>query len=159
MTDASADTPSAGPLNSSDYAQRLKKRHGAEWRFRAYGLGAIFIGLAFLVTLLWTIVSEGAPAFLQSEIRLDVTFDKAEIDPTGTGNIDDVMKADYAAMVRQALRDQLGNVGNDRAARAAAHRLLSSGADLQAREVLLKDRTAIGQKREIWLIADGDVDS
>jgi phosphate transport system permease protein len=159
MTDALADTPPAGPLNSSEYAQRLKKRHDAEWRFRAYGLGAIFIGLAFLVTLLWTIVSEGAPAFLQSEIRLNVTFDKAEIDPTGTGNIDDIMKADYAAMVRQALRDQLGNVGSDRAARAAAHRLLSSGADLQAREIVLNDRAAIGQKREIWLIADGDVDS
>jgi phosphate transport system permease protein len=159
MTDALADTPPAGPLNSSEYAQRLKKRHDAEWRFRAYGLGAIFIGLAFLVTLLWTIVSEGAPAFLQSEIRLNVTFDKAKIDPTGTGNIDDIMKADYAAMVRQALRDQLGNVGSDRAARAAAHRLLSSGADLQAREIVLNDRAAIGQKREIWLIADGDVDS
>jgi phosphate transport system permease protein len=62
-------------------------------------------------------------------------------------------------MVRQALRDQLGNVGSDRAARAAAHRLLSSGADLQAREIVLNDRAAIGQKREIWLIADGDVDS
>ena len=159
MTDATADTPPSGPLNSSEYAQRLKKRHDAEWRFRAYGLGAIFIGLAFLVTLLYTIVSEGAPAFLQSEIRLDVTFDKAEIDPTGTGNYDDLMKADYAAMVRQALRDQLGNVGNDRAARAAAHRLLSSGADLQARETVIGDRTAIGQTRSIWLIADGDVDS
>ncbi len=159
MTDATADTPPAGPLNSSEYAQRLKKRHDAEWRFRAYGLGAIFIGLAFLVTLLYTIVSEGAPAFLQAEIRLDVTFDKAEIDPTGTGNYDDLMKADYAAMVRQALRDQLGNVGNDRSARTAAHRLLSSGADLQARETVIKDRTAIGQTRSIWLIADGDVDS
>ncbi|MCA3264023.1 MAG: phosphate ABC transporter permease PstA [Telmatospirillum sp.] len=159
MTDATADNSPAGPLNSSEYARRLKKRHDAEWRFRAYGLGAIFIGLAFLVTLLWTIVSEGAPAFLQSEIRLNVTFDKAEIDPTGTGNIEDIMKADYAVMVRQALREQLANVGNDRAARAAAHRLLSSGADLQAREIVLKDRTAIGQKREIWLIADGDVDS
>jgi phosphate transport system permease protein len=159
MTDATADTPPAGPLNSSEYAQRLKKRHDAERRFRAYGLGAIFIGLAFLVTLLYTIVSEGAPAFLQAEIRLDVTFDKAEIDPTGTGNYDDLMKADYAAMVRQALRDQLGNVGNDRSARAAAHRLLSSGADLQARETVIKDRTAIGQTRSIWLIADGDVDS
>jgi len=159
MTDATADTPPAGPLNSSEYAQRLKKRHEAEWRFRAYGLGAIFIGLAFLVTLLYTIVSEGTPAFLQAEIRLDVTFDKAEIDPTGTGNYDDLMKADYAAMVRQALRDQLGNVGNDRSARTAAHRLLSSGADLQARETVIKDRTAIGQTRSIWLIADGDVDS
>ena len=145
MTDATADNPPAGPLNSSEYAQRLKKRHDAEWRFRAYGLGAIFIGLAFLVTLLYTIVSEGAPAFLQSEIRLNVTFDKAEIDPTGTGNYDDLMKADYAAMVRQALREQLGNVGNDRASRAAAHRLLSSGADLQAREIVLRDRTAIGK--------------
>jgi phosphate transport system permease protein len=159
MTDATADTPPAGPLNSSEYAQRLKRRHDAEWRFRAYGLGAIFIGLAFLVTLLYTIVSEGAPAFLQAEIRLDVTFDKAEIDPTGTGNYDDLMKADYAAMVRQALREQLGNVGSDRNARAAAHRLLSSGADLQARETVIKDRTAIGQTRSIWLIADGDVDS
>jgi phosphate transport system permease protein len=159
MTDATADQLPAGPLNSSEYAARLKKRHVAERRFRAYGLGAIFLGLAFLVTLLWTIVSEGAPAFMQTEIRLDVTFDKAEIDPSGQGNIDDIMKADYATMVRSALRAQLGNVGNDRGARAAAHRLLSSGADLQARETILKDRTAIGQTRSIWLIADGDVDS
>jgi phosphate transport system permease protein len=159
MIEASASSPSIGHLNSDSYAKRLAARHRAEKRFRAYGLGAIFIGLAFLVALLWTIVSEGAPAFLQTEIRLDVTFDKGEIDPTGTGNREDLMKADYVTMVRAALRDQLGNVGSDREARAQAHKLLSSGADLQARETVLADPSAIGQTRSIWLIADGDVDS
>jgi phosphate transport system permease protein len=159
MTDAVAPGPVAGPLTSDAYAKRLAARHRAEARFKLYGLGAILIGVGFLVALLYTIVSEGAPAFLQAEIRLDVTFDKAEIDPSGTGNVDDIMKADYSAMIRQALRDTLGDVGNNRDNRARAHRLLSSGADLQAREVVLRDRSAIGQTRPVWLLADGDVDS
>jgi phosphate transport system permease protein len=159
MTDVTAPGTVTGPLNSPDYAKRLAARHRAETRFRAYGLGAILIGMGFLVALLWTIVSEGAPAFLQAEIRVDVTFDKAEIDPSGTGNLEDLMKADYTAMVRAGLREALGDVGNNREMRARAHRLLSSGADLQAREVLLRDRSAVGQTRSIWLIADGDVDS
>ena len=76
MTDVTAPGTVTGPLNSPDYAKRLAARHRAETRFRAYGLGAILIGMGFLVALLWTIVSEGAPAFLQAEIRVDVTFDK-----------------------------------------------------------------------------------
>ncbi|MFM7345283.1 MAG: phosphate ABC transporter permease PstA [Tagaea sp.] len=159
MTDATIPDSAAGPLTSPEYGKRLAARHRSERRFKAYGLGAIFVGLAFLAALLHTIVSEGAPAFLQAELKIDVTFDKAEIDPTGTGNIDDIMKADYTAMVRQALRDALGDVGNNRENRSRAHRLLSSGADLQARQVVLGDRSAIGQTRSIWVIADGDVDS
>jgi phosphate transport system permease protein len=158
MTDMAAG-PRTGHLNSTDYAKRLAARHRAELRFRAYGLGAIFVGLAFLAALLWTIVSQGAPAFTQAEIRLDVTFDKAEIDPSGKGDLEDLMKADYTAMVRQALRDRLGDVGSARDLRAQAHKLLSTGADLQAREVVLKDRSAIGQTRPVWVLADGDVDS
>lgn len=159
MTDATNHIPSTDHYRSDVYGRRLAARHRAEKRFRAYGIAAIAIAVAFLATLLWTIVSEGAPAFFETRIRVDVTFDKAEIDPSGTRSRDDIEKADYTAMIRAGLRDQLGDVGNDRGARQQAHRLLSNGADIEVRALVLRDPSVIGTTRSVWLLADGDVDS
>lgn len=153
------DPKTRNRLSDEAYAARLARRHAAERRFRAFGVAAIGMGLAFLATLLWTVISAGLPAFYQAEIRIDVTFERGEIDPDGRGDIENLMKADYTSMVRRAIRDALGDVGSDRARRTAAHKLLSTGADLQARAVVLADRGAVGRTVPVWVLADGDVDS
>ncbi len=59
--------------------KRLRKRRMAELRFQAIGIAAICIGLAFLVILLFNIVSRGYTAFQQSEIILTVELDESAI--------------------------------------------------------------------------------
>ncbi len=59
---------------------RTKKRNAAEKRFKAYGLVAIGIGVVFLLTLAFSIVRSGAPAFTQYVMELDVTLSQEEFD-------------------------------------------------------------------------------
>jgi phosphate transport system permease protein len=69
------------------------------------------------------------------------------------------MAADYTMLVRGALREHLGLPEGDRAARRELNGLLSNGADLQLREIVLRDPSVIGQTREVWVSASGDVDA
>ena len=62
----------------------LRRRYWAERRFRAYGLAAVVAGMAFLVYLFFVIFSNGLGAFRQTQVRLDVFYDPAIIDPAGT---------------------------------------------------------------------------
>jgi phosphate transport system permease protein len=157
MTDAAANAPSA--FAGRAYLDRVKSRKASERRFRAIGLGAILIGVAFLAILLWSIVRAGAPAFLQTNIRLDVEFTASEIDPTGTRNPDDIQKADFTALARAALRAKLGDVPNNTAGRRQAHALLSNGVEVTLRNMVHRDPSLIGKTVPVWLLASGDVDS
>lgn len=157
MTDASLHGPSA--FLGKAYLDRVKSRKAAEFRFRAIGLGAILIGVVFLGILLWSIVSAGAPAFLQTNIRLDIEFAASEIDPSGTRNRDDIQKADFTALARAALRAKLGDVPNNAAGRRMAHGLLSSGVEVQLRDMVMRDPSLIGKTATVWVLASGDVDS
>ncbi|WP_332718917.1 phosphate ABC transporter permease PstA [Pelagibacterium mangrovi] len=58
----------------------LNRRHRTELIFRSAGLLAIFLALGFVAVLFGTILSKGIPAFQQSYITLDVTFDPEVID-------------------------------------------------------------------------------
>ncbi len=157
MTDASARGPSA--FAGKAYVDRVKSRKAAETRFRAMGLGAILIGLFFLCLLMWSIVKEGAPAFLQTNIRLDIEFTASEIDPTGTRNQDDIQKADFTAIARAALRAKLGDVPGNAAGRRQAHALLSNGVEVNLRAMVQRDPSLIGKTVPVWVLASGDVDS
>ena len=59
---------------------RTRRRNAAETRFKVYGVVAILIGLAFLVALLWAILSNGIGAFSQTFITVPITLDQATID-------------------------------------------------------------------------------
>ena len=52
----------------------LKRRYRMEQRFRAYGMVSIVIGIVFLGFLFWTIIGNGAGAFRQTKILLDIEF-------------------------------------------------------------------------------------
>ncbi|WP_420411782.1 phosphate ABC transporter permease PstA [Roseibium sp.] len=51
-----------------------RKRNAAEKRFKAYGMGAVGIGLFFLVVLAFSIVSEGIPAFTRTVVKVEFTI-------------------------------------------------------------------------------------
>lgn len=136
---------------------RLRRRHAAERRFRAYGILAIVAAIAILAVLLGSIVSKGYTAFQQTMVTLPIAFDEAVIDPDGTRDPAVIRKANFTALVRAALYERFPDVEGRRNKRELT-RLVSSGADLQLRDMVLDDPSLIGAKRPVTLLASDDVD-
>jgi phosphate transport system permease protein len=131
--------------------QGLRKRYRSERRFRALGLGAIVISLCFLSLLFISIIGKGYTAFQQTYVKLDVTLDETQLDP------DNLRRANYPGMIKQAVRDMFPDVSGRRERRALAS-LVSSGASFQLRDMVLENPDLIGQTVSIWVPADDDVD-
>ena len=136
---------------------RLKKRYAAERRFKSYGILAITLALGALLWLMISIVSQGYTAFVQTKVELEIYFDPQIIDPGGTRDATTLERANYAALYRNAIRGQFPEVTNRRDRRALT-RLVSSGADLELRNLVLSDPEIIGKRMKIWLTASDQVD-
>src|SRR5262245_2219225 len=98
-------------------ARSLRRRYWAEWRFQAYGLLAVFFGIVFVLFLFVTIFVEGASTFRQAYVQLEVFYDAEIIDPAGTRKVADIAAADYAAIIRTALKARFPEVEGRKATR------------------------------------------
>ena len=80
MTDATL-------VSAAERRQRVRaglaRRHLGERLFRGFGLFAIILALGFVALLFTDVLRKGIPAFSQSNIRLEVSFDPQllKIDP------------------------------------------------------------------------------
>jgi phosphate transport system permease protein len=137
----------------------LGRRYAAERRFRFFGVAAIVFGIAFLVFLFASIVSNGYTAFVQTSFRLDIPLDASVIDPSGERKESDLRTADYGLLARRALAAQLGVDATNRPAMREIGALLSRDVDLEIRRAVLADRSLVGQTVPIWVLAHGRVDS
>jgi phosphate transport system permease protein len=144
-------------LSPEQSVARTRRRYRAERRFRAIGLAAIVVALGLLVLLLTTIALQGYKAFVQTTVLLDINFDRAVIDPDGTRNAETLARASYAELVNDALYEMFPGV-EGRSDRRALRGLLSTGAPLQLRQMVLDDPGLIGTMRKVWLLASDDVD-
>jgi len=150
----------AQPMRRKIDPARTRRRKAAEWRYQAYGLAAIGVGAAFLVILFTTIISKGYPAFFQTTIQLDVTFDEQRIDPAGTRELSALQYAPkYRRIARQALYNQFGGRPSNRRERRQMHDLLSNNADAQLRDLVVADPSLIGTTQKVWVLADGNIDA
>ena len=113
--------------------------------------------LGLLVLLLTTIVLRGYTAFVQTTIGLDIAFDKSVIDPDGVRSPEALARANYAELVNNGLYERFPDV-QERRDRRALRGLLSTGAPLQLRQMVVDDPALIGTTREVWLLASDDVD-
>jgi phosphate transport system permease protein len=159
MTLAGTSLDAAVPSRADEAEALVKRRNAAEWRFKAYGMTAIAISLAFLVILFTTIIGNGYTAFVQSAIQLDVFFDPAEIDPSGTQKSDDIRNANYPKLAANALYKLIAVNPDDRAARRQAGQLLSQSVDIQLRDMVLQKASVIGTTQPVWVLARADVDA
>jgi len=135
----------------------LKRRYWAERRFRAYGMTAIVAALTFLVYLFFVIFSNGLGAFRQTEIRLDVYYDPAVIDPAGTRRAEDLQAADYQALIRASLKKKFPEV-EGRAATRELTRLVSGSAAFTLQRRVVADPKLIGTSDTEWVLASDAVD-
>ncbi len=138
-------------------ARGLQRRYWAERRFRSYGFVAIVAALTFLVYLFFVIFSNGLGAFRQAEVKLDIYYDPAIVDPAGSRNADDLQAADYQALIRAALKKRFPEV-EGRAGTRALTRLVSGSAAFELQRAVLGDPTLIGNARTEWLLASDAVD-
>jgi phosphate transport system permease protein len=144
-------------ITDSDRARNVKKRYAAERRFKFYGLLAISLALGALAWLVISITAQGYTAFVQTKIELEIYFDPQVIDPDGTRDTTTLGKANYAALYRDAMRNQFPEVTSRRDRRDLT-RLISSGADLELRDMVLSDPSIIGKRAKVWLTASDEVD-
>jgi phosphate transport system permease protein len=138
-------------------ARSLRRRYWAERRFRFYGLAAVIAGMSFLVYLFFVIFSNGLGAFRQSQVRLDIFYDPAVIDPSGNRSADDLLAADYQALIRAALKAKFPEV-EGRAATRELTRLVSGSASFDLQNRVVADPDLIGKTEPIWLLASDAVD-
>ena len=138
-------------------AASLKRRYGAEQRFRAYGASAVAIGLLFVVFLFATIIMRGYTAFVQTYVALDIPLEAALIDPSGARARADLENADYQALVRSALRAEFPEV-TERSEQRKLYGIVSSNAELELRDRVLAEPELIGTTARFWLLAKDQVD-
>ena len=144
-------------LSSSETSARLRRRHAAERRFRAYGVVAIALSIAFLLLLFTTIVSNAYTALVQTHILLKVDFDAERIDPRGTGNPEVILAGDFGGVVKSTLRERFPDV-EGRRDRRSLYAIVSPGAAFDLQKMAVSNPELVGTSREIWLVASDDVD-
>ena len=137
--------------------RNLAKRYAKEKRFRLFGLASILAGLTALCFLLVTIVSNGWGAFTQSYIQLTLDLDPETLSISDPLDDDEWSYANYTAVIKQSLRERFPDISS-RKDKKRLYRIISPGAGYQV-NLLMKDRSLLGQTVTIWLPADDDVDS
>jgi phosphate transport system permease protein len=136
---------------------RLKRRHAAERRFRIYGALAIAGAAAMLGILLISIVAKGYSAFVLTRIDLEIVFDPAVIDPTGGRDPAALAAADYGKLIKNALQVRFPDV-TSRQDKRRLFELVSTGAVIELRDLVVGDPSIIGATRLVALTAADDVD-
>ena len=162
MTDANETQSPGARWSSPEMQAHLRRRHRAERRFRRASATAIGLAMVALAVLLGTIVSNGSSAFRTTEVRLPIRFDPAVFAAYAEATTDaerkrQLARADYGALVRDAIRGLFPDV-TDRRERRALSGLMSSGARTALRAAVREDPSRIGTSSEWWLPASGDVD-
>ena len=156
MTDPRRDMISPA-VAAERVATGLAARRNREKRFQLYGRIAIGIALAFLVTLFVSIFSKGIPGFFQHYVTLEVTLDRAKLDPTGDLSVQSLYDGDARGVIRAALYEATGASG--RSGRKAAGKLISQGAEQRLRNAVLDNPSILDTTQTMTFAVDDDVDS
>lgn len=122
------------------------KRRRAEKRFKFYGISAIIISFIFLASLLYNIIGTGYSAFLQTQIKLPVTF-----------TAESVADGNYNKVIRESLQVIFPEV-TERPQLMKLRALISSGADATLSRYIAKNPDDMGETKEIWLPASSNID-
>jgi phosphate transport system permease protein len=157
MTDkANSEAEARAPTDWTDPAmrQRIAKRYGAERRFKALGLFAVTLSIAFLAFLLFTMVGNGLNGFRQSEVALKIDFPAvtagASVSSIRGPNADANLRSmDLPGIVDLAITQNYGGDGGE---------YLSGNAASKLSKMLLDDPELIARQAVIWLPAASPLD-
>ncbi|WP_375451461.1 phosphate ABC transporter permease PstA [uncultured Devosia sp.] len=152
----------------------LRRRHLSEAIFKGLGLGAIILALGFVALLFVDIIGRGAPAFLQNDLHLSVTYDpaiiKIEPAPVRTQGQSD---ADFRAANIKWQRE-LALLNWNKVVEASLRAAAPAGYDIESRDILtiaetdarhvirerfVADPSLLGKTTSIDLLASANADN
>jgi len=137
--------------------KRMARRRAAEFRLKVYGIAAIGAAGLALAALMSTVVGKATGALTETYITLPVELSAEAIDPTLSGDPEVIRKARYSTIARDAVRAAFPSV-TDRKARRELNDLVSAGAALDLRDMVVADPSLIGQSVDARFLASDDVD-
>ncbi|MGG7565230.1 phosphate ABC transporter permease PstA [Rhodovulum sp. DZ06] len=144
MTDLSA------VHGSEASAARLRKRRAAEFRLKAYGIGAIALAGLALFALLGSVVGKATLAMTETSISIPVALPAEEI-------ADNPARANYDGLVKDALKERFPSLSGRRD-RRELYGVVSGGAQFELREAVLADPSLVGTAETRSLLASDDAD-
>lgn len=142
MTDLAGGNVEQASVHTSEGArQRLAKRYRGESIFKWLGRSAIGVSVGFLLLLLSTVVFQGLPAFTFNFVNMpfELSEEKLNLD----GSEDGLRRANYDAVVRDAIRGEFPTV-TGRSERRTLGGLLSSGSSVYLRQQVLDNPDVVG---------------
>ncbi|WP_448581337.1 phosphate ABC transporter permease PstA [Thermaurantiacus sp.] len=134
---------------SAEMRARIAKRYRAERLFRLLGVLALAVAGGFLLFLLATIVRDGWNSFRQTEVKVEVSFDRALLGLAAdeTPSKTALLAADWPSLLLPAYDREPG-----------LERAISEGAWVRLRDLALKDPAILGSTRAVWLTAASNTD-
>lgn len=148
---------STRPTQQSAVEARLARRYRSEARFRAAGLGAIFIAVTILVILVGSIGHQSLPAYTVNELRLNVELSEDLVDPLGDASENSIRAGSFTRVLQNAMREEFPDVSNRRELRELFQLFNSLNAPQLMNEVL-EDPNLIGQQHAFRMPLADDLD-
>ena len=172
---SSADAKTAADLREErkkTIASSLSKRHRKEKTFRVLGFSAVVTGLFFVVLLFGSILAKGLPSFWQSSLTVPVYFDPTVINigpkPKQQSNEEPAKYQErlieWQTQLGMADWDLLlvnGIIAEDpklESKRDEISSLYTSSESYRLRDMVLENPSIIGQKQEVKILADANID-
>ena len=166
MTDATAAGMAVPAHPKSSLLQQtalMRRRNGAEARFKAYGIAAIGLSLSMLGIMLWTILGDGVSSFFQAKLSFPVTLTAETLDPQGNRNRDDMVKVTtvgYAKVLSVAFAAELARQGI--AVEGVSDKdvadMISKDAAGDLRATVLANPAMVGTTIDATVLATGRID-
>lgn len=133
------------------------RRARAEKRFRFYGKLAMVTAIAILLFILTALALQGLPGFVQTQIKIPVTFDAEKLGLEPGQNPDELGTSAYQRIAQAALKAQFPEAaGHDDQKQLLALLSANNGPILKA--ALTNDPKLLGQTQEEWLLASSVTD-
>ncbi|HEV2078578.1 MAG TPA: phosphate ABC transporter permease PstA [Allosphingosinicella sp.] len=134
---------------------RIRRRYGAERRFKAVGVAAVAISLGFLAFLLGTMLWNGLGGFMETRVKVSIDFPASDLvlDPqslTGPGAEAALGAADIEGTVAAAAEANYGTGGAS---------LISDASWLRVRDAIAEDPSLLERKSEFHLPASSALDT
>jgi len=144
--------------NTEKIKKSLNKRYRQEKRFRLLSLLAVLTGFACLLILLVDMIIKAWPAFIQTEVKLDIHFSPEKLGIAVNFEPEELQNANFRGLIKQSLQQLLGAV-RKRSDKRALMRLVSVDAEYNLRDKLQAEPQLLGKTVPIWLLVDDDVDT
>jgi len=139
MSDAKVIKPESLTIDwqSDKTNRRVRRRYAANRRLQAYGIIAIVLAIGLLGVLVTSIVSTGAPAFVQTKVDLQLDIDSAKVDPQ------DPASGNYRTIFRDAVANTVPGVTSKN--QRSITKIFSSDAPYIVRDYVVSHPDVIGK--------------